>query len=166
MSSKRGDKRRKGKEVARSTEKFVGEGARLHFEQIKALHWESFCHPRTEILPAWVYEFYANARNVEYETVLVRGREVNFSAARISDIFNRGNQEYDDSTVILNKVTIDDILKVVCATSAPEWMSKKPTIVKTSCLTRQAKAWLLFVNVGVMLTKHPNSVALDKLALI
>lgn len=33
--------------------------------QIHELHWETFCHPRTEVVLPWVFEFYANARSME-----------------------------------------------------------------------------------------------------
>ncbi|KAK8941552.1 hypothetical protein KSP40_PGU008787 [Platanthera guangdongensis] len=71
-----------------------------------------------------VYVFYANANSVNGKIVIVRGKEINFSAAWIRDLFNLEDQGYDDYTEILNKVTLMEMTEVVCCTPTPEWVSK------------------------------------------
>ncbi|KAK8921793.1 hypothetical protein KSP39_PZI020484 [Platanthera zijinensis] len=56
-----------------------------------------------------VYEFYANAKSMEGEIVTVRGKDVDFSAERISDMFNLEDQSHDDYAEILNKFSLKDI---------------------------------------------------------
>ncbi|KAK8945283.1 hypothetical protein KSP40_PGU003452 [Platanthera guangdongensis] len=113
-----------------------------------------------------VYEFYTNAKSIEGEMVTVRGKEVEFSAERISDMFGLEDYNHDDYAEILNKVPIKEIRDVVCFTPTPKWASKTQKVLKTSCLTREAKVWLLFINASIMPTRHPNTIELDKVALI
>ncbi|KAK8965716.1 hypothetical protein KSP40_PGU020158 [Platanthera guangdongensis] len=70
----------------------IREWSRAYVGHIKALSWETFCHPRTEVVLPWVYEFYANARFREGTTVSVRGKQVDFSATTINNFF-----ELDDN---------------------------------------------------------------------
>ncbi|KAK8913802.1 hypothetical protein KSP39_PZI024474 [Platanthera zijinensis] len=135
-------------------------------ERIQTLQWEAFCHPRTEAILPIVYEFYANAKSIEGEIVTARGNEVDFSAEIISGMFNLEDQGHDNYAKILNKVSLKKITVTVCCTPTPEWASKTQKVLNTSCLTREAKVWLLFINVSIMPTRHPNTIALDKGALI
>ncbi|KAK8934283.1 hypothetical protein KSP39_PZI015012 [Platanthera zijinensis] len=193
MSSKRRSSKKKGKEVVREpVVKFSSEAVEYWFrslkalpfifergfnmekrawsvtyaERIKALQWEAFCHPRTEAILPMVYEFYANAKSIEGEVVTVRGKAVEFSAEMISDMFNLEDHGYDDYAEILNKVSLQEMTDTVCCTPTPEWASRTHKVLKTSCLTREAKVWLLFINASIMPTRHPNTITLDKVALI
>ncbi|KAK8943192.1 hypothetical protein KSP39_PZI008839 [Platanthera zijinensis] len=137
-----------------------------YVNQIRALQWESFCHPRTEAILSWVYEFYANARDSNGEKVFVRGKSVEFSAKVINDLFDLDDTTQDGYANILSSVSIEEMMAVVCCTPESEWASQSRKTLRATCLNREAKVWLLFINAGVMPTRHLNTLTIDKVALI
>ncbi|KAK8958519.1 hypothetical protein KSP40_PGU015019 [Platanthera guangdongensis] len=110
-----------------------------YVNQIRALQWESFCHPRTEAILPWVYEFYANARDSNGEKVFVRGKSVDFSAKIINDLFDLDNNIQDGYANILTSVSLDEMMAMVCCTPEPEWASQSRKTLRATCLNREAK---------------------------
>ncbi|KAK8921779.1 hypothetical protein KSP39_PZI020837 [Platanthera zijinensis] len=98
-----------------------------YVRRINLFGWERFCHPRKEAIVSWVHEFYANLKFQKDNIVLVRGREVHFSAEAINDLFE---------------------------------------ILESSKFSREAKAWLLFVNASLMPTRHSNKISFERALLV
>ncbi|KAK8955291.1 hypothetical protein KSP40_PGU005864 [Platanthera guangdongensis] len=58
------------------------------------------------------------------------------------------------------------MMEVVCCTPKSEWASQSRKTLRATCLNREAKVWHLFINAGVMPTRHLNTLTIDKVALI
>lgn len=183
----------KGKEIAREKDnRFVNEQARQRYEslqsipfiyergfimekrgwsvsyaaQIQALGWESLCHPRTEAVLPWVYEFYSNAKYSEGDSVLVRGRMVNFSAQTINDMFDLRRDVLNPYKGVQSLVSPEEMAAAVCGQLQPVWAQKFKKALKSTCLSREAKVWCLFINASLLPTRHLNMASFDRVALI
>ncbi|KAK8935875.1 hypothetical protein KSP39_PZI013701 [Platanthera zijinensis] len=69
--------------------------SQAYVRQIEKFGWNSLCHPRTEAVLPWVYEFYANAKFHMDGKIHIRGREVDFSAEGINSYFDLTNLDSD-----------------------------------------------------------------------
>lgn len=134
--------------------------------QIDTLGWHTFCHPRCEAVLPWVYEFYANAPFSDDDTVEVRGTIVDFSSKAINDLLELPTEAVTDYKEIKRTISPDDLAAVVCGTVPPEWTRKYKQGLTSTCLTREAKVWLLYINAGILPTKHLNNVSLDRLSIM
>lgn len=188
--SYKGKGKGKAKETARKHIRFINEEAQQRFEmihaipmifergfkmetrawslsytlQIHALGWETFCHPRTEAILSWVYEFYANAWKNEDDKVMVRGKFIDVSANAINEVFAVSNAE----KFVRLRAAMDpnEIATAVSSTPDPQWAGHSMKALKSTSLSREAKVWLLFVNANLIPTRHLNNVTLDRLVLI
>ncbi|KAK8945170.1 hypothetical protein KSP39_PZI007645 [Platanthera zijinensis] len=128
--------------------------------------WETFCHPRTEAVLPWVYEFYANTPVAESGTVFVRGKKVNFSASAINSFFDLDDNIGPDHTTMLSSTPKADMTAVICSVLGLDWVSTKENALHSTCLSREAKVWLHFVNTSLLPTRHLNHIQLDRITLI
>ncbi|KAK8967931.1 hypothetical protein KSP40_PGU015782 [Platanthera guangdongensis] len=144
----------------------IREWSRAYVGHIKALSWEIFCHPRTEAVLPWVYEFYANARFREGTTVSVRGKQVDFSAATINNFFELDDDTEGSLMTLQATVPPSEIATTVCCVPQPEWARRSFKAIKSTSLSREAKVWLLFINASILPTRHLNNISLDRLTLI
>ncbi|KAK8934638.1 hypothetical protein KSP39_PZI014972 [Platanthera zijinensis] len=142
------------------------EWSRVYVGHIKALRWETFCHPRTEAVLPWVYEFYANARYREGDTVPVKGTQVDFSAATINNLFDLDDNTEGSLMALQATVPPTDIADVVCCVPKPEWARRSIKAIKSTNMSREAEVWLLFINASILPTRHQNNISLDRLTLI
>ncbi|KAK8963594.1 hypothetical protein KSP40_PGU000798 [Platanthera guangdongensis] len=114
----------------------------------------------------WVYEFYAKASIAEGGTVYVRGKKVNFSTAAINSLFDLDDNIVPDHTSLLSTMPMAELIVVVCSALGPDWVNTKENALKSTCLSREARVWLYFVNTSLLPTRHLNHVQLDRIALI
>ncbi|KAK8969468.1 hypothetical protein KSP40_PGU005730 [Platanthera guangdongensis] len=182
--------RKKGKSLARKSHKFVSKAAEHRFEnlkstpliykrgfkmekrawslaytlQIRKLRWETLCHPQCEAVIPWVYEFYANAKQMEGEMVTVRGKLINISARAINELYDLGNQE--ELEILNHQVEPEEVVAEICNYSEPEWSKMSMKALKSTSLSREAKFLILFINAGIMPTRHLNNITLDRAVLI
>ncbi|KAK8961184.1 hypothetical protein KSP40_PGU017081 [Platanthera guangdongensis] len=136
----------KGKEAASRIEKFTGEDALMRFQflktipliyerefrivkrwwslnyvnQMQTLKCNTFCHPRIEAVLSWVFEFYANAKFVDGDKVLVRGK-INFFVGAIRDYFDLENHDPDEFSSIQDRFTPEDMATLLCVAPGPDW---------------------------------------------
>lgn len=182
----------KSKEVAHKPQKFVNEDAEAQFavvdslpfifergfqlevkgynmdyvKVIRALKWETFCHPRTEVVNSWVYEFYANAHYSGPRVSFVRGKSIDFSPIAINKYFDLEDYIHDGYTRVQKQISPQEIATKICSDGKPEWKSTKKQALKARSLSRESKVWLAFINASLLPTKHTNSVSLERAALI
>ncbi|KAK8948740.1 hypothetical protein KSP39_PZI005926 [Platanthera zijinensis] len=98
--------------------------------------------------------------------VFVRGKKVDFSAAAINTFFDLDNDIIPDHDSLLKTVPKEELTAVICGALGSDWVSTKENALKSTCLSREAKVWLHFVNASLLPTRHLNHVQLDRLALI
>ncbi|KAK8934078.1 hypothetical protein KSP40_PGU010883 [Platanthera guangdongensis] len=110
------------------------------------------CHPRSEALFPWIYEFYANAKQMEEELMTVRGKMINISARAINELYDLGNEEELES--LNHQVEPEEVVAEICNSSETEWSKMSMKVLKSTSLSREEKVWLLFINAGIMPTRH------------
>ncbi|KAK8960968.1 hypothetical protein KSP40_PGU009385 [Platanthera guangdongensis] len=132
-------------------------------QQIQALQWETLCHPRDEAILPWVYEFYSNARFSENESVMVRGKVIDFSANSINKLYELGCEE--DFYSLNHPIVNSEVATLVCNSPDLAWSNAATGSLKSTSLSREAKVWLLFINASIMPTRHLNNVTLDRATL-
>ncbi|KAK8918957.1 hypothetical protein KSP39_PZI021671 [Platanthera zijinensis] len=188
MSGRKG----KGKVVVYKDDRFVNDEARVRYDLVKLKQvifergfememkywskgyidnmqkqgWSTFCHPRTEAILPWVYEFYANGIFQNDDKVLVRGKEVNFSPQGICECFDMGNPEWDEYEQIKNTVSPDEVAAILCQAKTNMWANPRKHVLNSTSFTREAKVWMLFVNASLLPTKHANQISLERAVLI
>ncbi|KAK8930850.1 hypothetical protein KSP39_PZI016805 [Platanthera zijinensis] len=147
--------------------KILNQGVGLTYvNKIQSLKWDTFCQHKVEAVQSWVFEFYAHARFAEGDKVFVRGKRVSFSPRVINEYFDLEDYHPDEYSSIHDLVTPEGMAALLCAAPGPNWSNPTKFVLKTNCLSRIAKVWLLFVNASIMPTKHANHISLDKLALL
>ncbi|KAK8968848.1 hypothetical protein KSP40_PGU019368 [Platanthera guangdongensis] len=132
-------------------------------QQIQALQWETLCHPQDEAILPWVYEFYSNARFSENESVMVRGKVIDFSANSINKLYDLGCEE--DFYSLNHPIDNSEVATLVCNSPDLAWSNASTGSLKSTSLSREAKVWLLFINASIMPTRHLNNVTLDRATL-
>ncbi|KAK8948521.1 hypothetical protein KSP39_PZI005730 [Platanthera zijinensis] len=134
--------------------KYLSKG---YVDSMQKQGWTSFCHPRTEAILPWVYEFYANGKFKDDSKVLVRGTKVNFSLHGIYECFDLKNQEWDEYEQIKTIVSPNEVAAVLCQIKKDVWANPRKHVFNSTRFTREAKVWMLFVNVSLLPTKHAKS---------
>ena len=131
--------------------------------------WEMFgMHPNGPYL-AVVFEFYSNFLDQEQETVVLRSKEVEITAAAINEFY--GLQNFDDEYIpFAENITdeqFDQVLHVICV-KGTRWNISRTG--KRSCrrtaLTPQAEVWYHFLRTRLMPTTHDQIVSQDRCILL
>ncbi|KAK8943886.1 hypothetical protein KSP40_PGU004991 [Platanthera guangdongensis] len=139
--------------------------SQAYVRQIDKFGWTSFCHPRTDAVLPWVYEFYTNAKFHTDEKIHIRGKEVDFSAEGINSYFDLTNLDCDVFQSVRTSNPYD-IATTLSLTRNITWVNESSHVLHSALFTREAKVWLIFVNSSVMPTKHSNHVSFDRACII
>ncbi|MED6212820.1 hypothetical protein PIB30_087136 [Stylosanthes scabra] len=131
-------------------------------EQIKLRGWRRISKPRTKISKDLVLEFYTNAVRTEEElasgedypyTSFVRGKEVDFSVAKIREVLRIKHMtlgaETDFKTRQYEDQRLDEVIRDICMPGAKWKMSSSqpphPIQLRRQDLTPAARGWVEFI---------------------
>ncbi|KAK8950327.1 hypothetical protein KSP40_PGU000033 [Platanthera guangdongensis] len=84
----------------------------------------------------------------------------------INTFFDIDDSIGPDDTSILSTMPKAELTVVVCTMLGFDWVNYKENALNSTCLSREAKVWLHFVNASLLPTHHLNHVQLDRIALI
>ncbi|MED6214154.1 hypothetical protein PIB30_100172 [Stylosanthes scabra] len=152
---------RKGVTPEKSFELHEGQYPKVG-EQIRPRGWRRLSKPRTNISKDLVLEFYTNATRTEEElarredyayTSFVRGKEVDFSTAKIGEVLRIKHMtlgaETDFKTRQYEDQRLDEVIWDICMLGAQWKMSSSqpphPIQLRRQDLTPVARGWVEFI---------------------
>ncbi|MED6188268.1 hypothetical protein PIB30_084316 [Stylosanthes scabra] len=152
-------------------------------EQISLRGWRRLSKPRTKISKDLVHEFYSNAVRMEEElasgedypyTSYVRGKEVDFSAAKIREVLRIRHMtlgaETDFKTRQFEDHRLDDVISEICMLGARWKMSSSqpphPIQLRRQDLTPVARGWAEFIIHSMIPTGNKLEITVAKAVLI
>ncbi|MED6201139.1 hypothetical protein PIB30_091970 [Stylosanthes scabra] len=114
-------------------------------EQIRLRGWRRLSKPRTKISKDLVHEFYTNAVRIDEEltsgedypyTSFVRGKEVDFSAAKIREVLRIKHMtlgaETDFKTRQYEDQKLDEVIREICMLGAQWKMSSSQPLAQSN----------------------------------
>ncbi|MED6113644.1 hypothetical protein PIB30_072779 [Stylosanthes scabra] len=152
-------------------------------EQISLRGWRRLNKPRTKISKELVHEFYANAVKTEEElasgedypyTSFVRGKEVDFSAAKIREVLRIRHMtqvaETDFKTRQMEDQRLDEVIRDMCMPGARWKMSSSqpphPIQLRRQDLTPVARGWAKFIIHSMIPTGNKSEITVARAVLI
>ncbi|MED6174983.1 hypothetical protein PIB30_074159 [Stylosanthes scabra] len=152
-------------------------------EQIGLRGWRRLSKPRTKISKDLVHEFYSNAVRTEEElasredypyTSYVRGKEVDFSAAKIREVLRIRHMtlgaETDFKTRQMEDQRLDDVIREICMPGAQWKMSSNqpphPIQLRRQNLTPVARGWAEFIIHSMIPTGNKSEINVARAVLI
>ncbi|MED6153831.1 hypothetical protein PIB30_105929 [Stylosanthes scabra] len=152
-------------------------------EQINLRGWRRLSKPRTKISKNLVHEFYANAVRTEEElasgeyypyTSYVRGKEMDFSAAKIREVLRIRHMalgaETDFKTRQMEDQRLDEVIRDICMPGARWKMSSSqpphPIQLRRQDLTPVARGWAEFIIHSMIPTGNKSEITVARAVLI
>ncbi|MED6200184.1 hypothetical protein PIB30_082608, partial [Stylosanthes scabra] len=152
-------------------------------EQISLRGWRKLSKPRTKISKDLVHEFYSNAVRTEEElangedypyTSFVRGKEVDFSVAKIREVLRIKHMtlgaETDFKTRQSEDKRLDDVIREICIPGAQWKMSSSqpphPIQLRRQDLTPMARGWAEFIIHSMIPTGNKSEITVARKVLI
>ncbi|MED6163918.1 hypothetical protein PIB30_084749 [Stylosanthes scabra] len=153
-------------------------------EQIRLRGWRRLSKPRTKISKDLVLEFYTNAVRTEEElasgedypyTSFVRGKEVDFSAAKIREVLRIKHMtlgaETDFKTRQYEDQRLDEVIREICMLGA-QWKMSSSQPPHPIQLRRQedlipvARSWAEFIIYSMIPTGNKSEITVARAVLI
>ncbi|MED6163540.1 hypothetical protein PIB30_081012 [Stylosanthes scabra] len=152
-------------------------------EQISLRGWGRLSKPRTKISKDLVHEFYSNAVRTEEGlasgedypyTSFVRGKEVDFSVAKIREVLRIKHMtlgaEIDFKTRQFEDQRLDDVIREICMPGAQWKMSSSqlphPIQLRRQDLTPVARGWAEFIIHSMIPTLNKSEITMARAVLI
>ncbi|MED6163543.1 hypothetical protein PIB30_081015 [Stylosanthes scabra] len=148
-------------------------------EQISLRGWKRLSKPRTKISKDLAHEFYSNAVRTNEElasgedypyTSYVRGKEVDFSAAKIKEVLRIRHMtlgaETDFKTRQFEDKRLDDVVREICMPGVRWKMSSSqpphPIQLRRQHLTPVARGWAEFIIHSMIPTGNKSEITVAR----